>query len=122
MTATTLGGRDMGKVQSFGWELNANVIPMNYPGRGSNLTETFDLLGLTRLLNVDTLFTGTTATILTALNLLEAFIDGDQVSHSFSTPFLSVPINVKIMSMSTTWEVDGIGNRCTVRFQLIEGL
>tara|TARA_Y100000310_G_scaffold302675_1_gene340313 strand:- start:2841 stop:3212 length:372 start_codon:yes stop_codon:yes gene_type:complete len=122
MAAPTLDGIGLGKLQGISNELNGNIIPLPMPGDDSSGTETFDMLGVTRTISLSGVFVGTTAQIITAVNNLEALINGDQ---SASVPLVvdefGETYQVKVASMSTNWEVSGVSLRCQYRIMLIQG-
>jgi|TARA_R100001530_G_scaffold111656_1_gene78804 hypothetical protein len=122
MAAPTLNGIGLGKLQGISNELNGNIIPLPMPGDDSSGTETFDMLGVTRTISLSGVFVGTTAQIITAVNNLEALINGDQ---SASVPLVvdefGETYQVKVASMSTNWEVSGVSLRCQYRIMLIQG-
>jgi hypothetical protein len=122
MAAPTLDGIGLGKLQGISNELNGNIIPLPMPGDDSSGTETFDMLGVTRTISLSGVFVGTTAQIITAVNNLEALINGDQ---SASVPLVvdefGETYQVKVASMSTNWEVGGVSLRCQYRIMLIQG-
>ena len=122
MAAPTLNSIGLGKLQGISNELNGNIIPLPMPGDDSSGTETFDMLGVTRTISLSGVFVGTTAQIITAVNNLEALINGDQ---SASVPLVvdefGETYQVKVASMSTNWEVSGVSLRCQYRIMLIQG-
>ena len=122
MATPTLDGISLAKLQGIGNELNGNIIPLPMPGDDSSGTETFDMLGVTRTISLSGVFVGTTAEIITAVNALEALINGDQ---SASVPLvvdeLGETYQVKVASMSTNWTSAGVSRRCEYRIMLIQG-
>ena len=122
MATPTLDGISLAKLQGISNELNGNIIPLPMPGEDETATETFDMLGVTRTISVSGVFVGATADIITAVNALEALIDGDQSS---SVPLivdeLGATYQVKVASMSTNWTVAGVSLRCEYRIMLIQG-
>jgi|TARA_Y100000034_G_scaffold133360_1_gene198619 hypothetical protein len=122
MAAPTLDGIGLGKLQGISNELNGNIIPLPMPGDDSSGTETFDMLGVTRTISLSGVFVGTTAQIITAVNNLEALINGDQsASVDLVVDEFGETYQVKVASMSTNWEVSGVSLRCQYRIMLIQG-
>lgn len=115
---TTLNGIDLDKVSNIEDNKNANILPLPFPTKDSDETETFDMLGVTRLITV----TGEFLTDpITKKESIEALASGQQTS---SVAFVSAETQtgtkqVKVASISTNWEVPAFKCRYTIR--LIEG-
>ena len=122
MADPTLDGIGLGKLQGIGNELNGNIIPLPMPGDDSSGTETFDMMGVTRTISLSGVFVGTTTEVKTAVEAIEAIVNGDQ---SASVPLVvdefGETYQVKVASMSTNWSVDGVSRRCQYRIMLIQG-
>ena len=121
MADPTLNGIALNKLQRIGNELNGNIIPIPMPGGDSSETETFDMLGVTRIISLSGVFVGTTSEIKTKITNIEAIVDGDQESSvNLVTDELGT-ISVKVASIATNWSVEGISNRCEYRIMCIQG-
>jgi len=113
----------LGKLQQISNELNANIIPLPMPTKGSDETETFDLLGVVRTLSLSGIFVGTTAEIVVLVGALDAIFNqlgGQQDSVTLYTDETGT-VDVKLASMTTNWSVEGVSHRCEYRITCIQG-
>ena len=119
MAAPTLAGQSLGSVESIAWTKDANLITIPFPEGDSAATETYDLLGVTKIITISGVFTGDTATVKAAVDVISALIDGDQsTSVSLVTDEVGT-LSVKMASFDVTWEIPS--NRATYVLKLIEG-
>ena len=119
MAAATLNGSSLGNVETISWTKDANLITIPFPEGDSAATETYDLLGVTKVMTINGTFTGETATVKAAIDVISALIDGDQsTSINLITDEVGT-IAVKIASFDITWEIPS--NRATTELKLIEG-
>ena len=120
MAAPTINGSSLGQVNQIASTKDGNIIPIAFPGEDSDVTDTFDLLGVTRIMNVQGTFTGAdTAAVKTQVDVIEDLIDGNQensvdfVTDQFGT------LSVKIASFDVVWVVPS--NHVTYVLKLVEG-
>lgn len=119
MAAPTLNGSPLGNVQTIAWNKDANLINIPFPEGDSAATETYDLLGVVKVITVNGSFTGTTAVVKAAVDVISAIIDGDQsTSVNFVTDEVGT-LAVKIAAFDVTWEVPS--NVATYSLKMIEG-
>ena len=115
----TLDGIDLEKVESLDVNKNANILPLSMPTKDSDETETFDMLGVTKILTVTGKFVGPTAK--DKVDAIEGIADGQQDSSVvFSAPsVLNDTVNVKVASINTTWNIPGFV--CVYTIRLLQG-
>ena len=122
MASPTINSLSLGKVINIQNVKNANILPLPMPTLDSDATETFDMLGVTRIITITGLFVGTTATIKTNVEAIEGLCDGLQNS---SYPLIVDELGtyqVKVMSFRSMWDVTGISNRCEYVLTCIQGV
>ena len=79
------------------------------------------MLVVTRTVALSGVFVGSTATIKTAIEAIEALVDGDQENSVPLVTDETGTYQVKVASIATNWAVDGVGLRCEYRIMLIQG-
>lgn len=120
MTVPTINSLELDNVKQISFTKDANIVPLSFPGGDSSATETFDLLGVTKVITIGGAYVGTTANVKTDVNSLSALIDGDQsTSYSLVTDELGT-ISVKISSLDIVW--DTLNNKAEYTLKLIEGV
>lgn len=117
--AITLNSIDLQKVESIRVEKRGNILQLPMPTKDSNESETFDMLGVTKIVTVSGVLN---TNITTTIASLEALCGGDQQnSVVFSASgFLPTTVNVKVNAVNTTWDIPGFIAR--YELQLLEGL
>jgi len=120
MAAPTLDGNALGSVNSINYVKDANIIPIALAGSDSDDTLTFDLFGVTKIIRVEGLFAGETATVKAAIDVIAGLVAGAQTdSVNFISDELGT-IGVKINSFDVTWVIPS--NRATYVLTLTEGV
>jgi len=122
MTAATLDGKSLGNVQNIQSDKTANIQQISLPGDNSDQAILFDLLGVTKVITVNGIWTGTTAAIKVLIGAIEDLCDGDQNIVDFI--FMNGTTTVKVMvgGITTTWEYTGIESSCSYVVKLLEGI
>ena len=113
-----LGGVTLTDVESIREDKNANILPLTMPGSDSEETEVFDMLGVTRMIDIQGMFAGTGAEIQTSIDAIEALITGLQIPITY-TDQNGTSITVMIMAISTSWNLPG--SSCNYGIKLIQG-
>ena len=119
MATPTLNSNELDNVEQISYTKDGNIIPLPFPGGDSSATETWDLLGVTKILTITGSYIGTVVEVKADIDILAALIDGDQ-SSSFElvTDELGT-LNVKIASFDVVW--DTLNNKAKYTIKLIEG-
>lgn len=115
----------LGKINSISNDKNGNIIPLPFPSKDSDSTETFDLLGVIRTITISGILTGGLVAVRTAIAALDSLVGGDQkTSHTLEVDELSAgTLNIKVASVRSNWDVSsGTSNRAEYTIQLIEGV
>jgi len=120
MTTPTLNSNELDNVTQISYTKDANIIPLAFPGGDSSATETFDLLGVTKVLTISGTYTGATATVKADIDILAALIDGDQSASVVLTTDELGSLNVKVASLDVVW--DTLNNKANYTLKLIEGV
>lgn len=122
MAVPTLDGENLGNVQSIVVSKNSNLQQIPLPGDDSNEAFIFDMMGVTKSIEVMGNWTGnTTAAVKALVDAIEAINDGDQDTSVIFYSEQTGNIYVKISEIRTTWDVAGIGVRCDYVIKLLEG-
>lgn len=125
MTSPTLAGVSLGTMLHIDDTKNGNIIPLPIPGSDADATEVFDMLGVTRTIQISGMITGTRANIITARNLLLALINGDQ-SATVSLVIDEIDgtgIDVKVASIRTAWDFSAaVSNKMDYTIMVIQGV
>jgi hypothetical protein len=120
MATPTLNAIELDNVTQISFTKDANIVPLSFPGGDSSATETFDLLGVTKVITISGTYVNTTANVKTDVDALAALVDGDQsVSVSLVTDELGT-LSVKIASLDIVW--DTLNNKAGYTLKLIEGV
>ena len=121
MATPTLDGNELDNVSMISFTKDANIIPLPFPGGDSSATETWDMLGVSKLITINGVYAGSTVAAVKAdIDILAALIDGDQdTSISFVSDELGT-LNVKVASLDVTW--DTFNNKAAYTLKLIEGV
>jgi hypothetical protein len=119
MTTPTLNGNELDNVTSISYTKDANILPLPFPGGDSDTTETFDMLGVTKIITVTGTYVGTTAAVKADIDILAALIDGDQDTSIVLTTDELGSLNVKIGSLDVVW--DTLNNKAQYTLKLFEG-
>ena len=118
---TTLDGTDLGKIQTESQTKDSNLFNFSLPGQDSNTAVLLDLLGTTRTINIDGIFTGSTAVLNTFITDIEALVAGTQTGVTFVSS-LTTFANKKVFVNSFIWNfVKGDPNKISYSLQLAEG-
>jgi len=120
MAIPTLNGNELDNVETIIFVKDANIIPLPFPGGDSDATETFDLLGATKIITVSGAYVGEPATVKSDIDIIDALIDGNQESSYVFVSDQLGSLNVKISSFDVTWTIPG--NRADYSLKLVEGI
>ncbi len=122
MAVPTLAGISLTGCKSIGNSKKGNLIPLPMPTGDSDETEVFDMLGVTRTLNITGDFSESTIAATKAIiDQIEALVDGDQ---SLNVDFVSDQtgtISAKVDSISSDWEVQSNGFKCSYVIKIFQG-
>jgi hypothetical protein len=119
MTNPTLNSVALGKVESINSIKSANIVPINLAGTDSDGTFVMDLFGVTRIITINGVYTGsTTSAVKSQVDAIDALIDGQQSVVAFVSDETGT-INCMINSHDVTWE--NPSNRARYTIQLVEG-
>jgi len=120
MATPTINANELDNVSQITFTKDANIIPLSFPGGDSDETETWDLLGVTKVVTISGTYAGATADVKSDIDILSALIDGDQGSSvSLVTDELGT-LNVKVASLDVTW--DTLNNKAGYTLKMIEGV
>ena len=103
--STSVGGIDLGEIQSERQNKNGNLFQMPMPLSDSNETILFDMFGMMRTINIDGIFTGTDAQHVTFINAIETIMDGNQSGSAFISSKTGFS-NKTVFIDSFDWRVD----------------
>jgi hypothetical protein len=121
MAAPTLNSKSLGNVETISWTKDAHIVPLPFPGADSDSTETFDLLGVTKIITVVGVFTGANvAAVKSQVDNISSEVDGEQDSSVVFSSDETGNLNVKVASFDVTWEIPS--NRAKYTLKLIEGV
>jgi len=121
VTTPTLGGISLTKVTSIDPSKKANLLALPMPTGDSDETEIFDMLGVTKSINLSGDITESTiAAVKTIIDSLEALCDGDQENTVSFVSDQTGTISVKVVSVSTSWTIPGF--TASFDIQLMQGV
>jgi hypothetical protein len=119
MAVPTVGGVTLDNVSSIAYTKDGNIIPLPLPGSDSDGTETWDMLGVTKILTLTGFYIGATATVKASIDSIANLVNGDQSSSvSLITDEIGT-ISVKIASLDVVW--DTLNNKAQYTIKMIEG-
>lgn len=119
MARPTINGIELEGVSTIGAPKTANILPFPMPTGDSDETETFDMLGVIRTLNIVGQFSGEIATIKAKVDSIYALINGNQNNVNFVSDQTGT-VSVKISEFDPVWNVPG--TICDFTLKLIEGV
>ena len=124
MVNPTLSWVALGNVESIMYSLDKNIIPIPYEG-ASSTTETWDILGATRIITVMGVFTGVSVSaVKTQVDAVLAVINTNQESSVlFDSDELGTggsALSVKISTFDVTWDTPN--NKARYSLKMIEGI
>lgn len=121
MTAPTLNGVSLGKVDTISIEKYEDIFQVSAPTHDSSETILQEVGGAVRTINVKGVITGTSvADLKTNVDAIQSLIDGDQDGTIAFVSDITGTVNVVIMSFNFMYSVT---TRVTADYnlQLIEG-
>lgn len=114
-----IDGIELENVETLSPSKQANITVLPIIGSDSDQTETFDIDGAVRVIDVMGRFTGTESEIKTKIDNINALLSGDQSSSvTFTSPFTG---NVQVKVMSFTVDIPYPGHQATYRLKVVEG-
>ena len=117
----TLGGVDLGHIQSEEQAKDTSLFSQPLPTSNSDTTILLDIFGTTRNLTVNGVKTGTAAQLNTFVVAIEAFANGNQISRTFVSS-LSTFANKSVFIKNFRWNyVQGSPSKLSYSLELIEG-
>lgn len=117
--AITLNGIDLQKVETLTIDKRGNILQLPMPTRDSNESETFDMLGVTKVVTVIGVLS---ANIITAITAFEGLCGGDQQNSVdfVAAGYIPATLKVKVNQVRTSWDIPGFVAR--YELQLLEGV
>jgi hypothetical protein len=120
MAVPTINAVELDGVSAISFTKDANIIPLPLPGSDSDATETFDMLGVTKVITLNGVYAGETAAVKSDIDILIALIDGDQDASIDFISDQTGTLSVKIASVDVSWEIPG--NKANYTLKMIEGV
>jgi len=102
---TSIGGVDLGDVQSERQNKFASLFQQNLPRRDSQYAILLDIFGVGRTISVEGIITGTDSTHVTFINAIETIIGGTQSGSTFISSKTGFS-NKTVFIDSFDWRVD----------------
>jgi len=117
---TSIGGKDLGEVQSESQVKSTGLFNMPLPLSDSDEALLMDIFGTTRTITVSGVKTGAVAALRTFVTDIEEIMDGDQASSDFVSSWTNVTKKVLIQDF-THDKIAGEETSISYTITLIEG-
>ena len=119
MAKPVLGGVTLEGCENIGIQKNANIIPLTLPTGGSDDTVVYDLLGVIRNFTLSgTYSTGSIASTKSFADALQALIDGNQSTVTFTSDQAGT-VSAMVADIRIDWPLPGF--HLSYNIKLIEG-
>jgi hypothetical protein len=115
MTAPTLASQSLGNVETISYDKDPNIILLSFPGSDSSAAEVYDLMGVTKTITINGVFTGSNVAAVKALvDAIDTLCDGNQTSTVSLVSDEIGTLSVMVGPFTVTWDVAV----CAARYQL----
>lgn len=117
----SLGGTNLGDVQSESQSKDANLFQMPIPTQDSSSAFLLDIFGMSRTITLEGIFRGTLAEQDTFIDAIETIAAGNQTGSTFVSSHTATA-NKTVYVQNFNWTVDSANtNYVTYSLTMIEG-
>jgi hypothetical protein len=117
----SIGGIDLGEIQSERQTKNAQLFQMPLPLSDSDETVLYDYFGMQRTIEISGIFTGTNAEHVSFINSIEAIMNGQQSGSTFVSSKTSIS-NTTVYLNYFEWSVNAADvSKINYSLSMIEG-
>lgn len=118
----SIAGIDLGAIQSERQTKDSGLFEMPLPASDSDSAFLLDLFGVTRRISIEGTKTGSTATLETFIESIEAILNGNQAFSAFVSSLIASPSSINVLIRNFTWNYRiGSTKILTYTIELIQG-
>ena len=119
--SASIGGIDLGEIQSERQNKNGNLFQTPMPLLDSNEAVLFDIFGMMRTINIDGIFIGTDEQHVAFINAIESMMGGNQSGSTFISSKTGFE-NKNVYLNNFDWKVDAADvSKIHYSLSMIEG-